>query len=105
MLWTLLSGALRRGAGQLRITWLPRCTPDNSSVRCGTFSTGGSGGLRLPHVGAKDSADTANNRMRNDREPSWPGRERDKGMGTRVGKKKRRSLQNVAAQVLILNCF
>src|ERR1044071_614225 len=50
MLWTLSSEALRRGAGQLRITWFPRCTPDRSSVRCGTLSTGGCGGRRLPHA-------------------------------------------------------
>src|ERR1044071_8020895 len=32
MLWTLSSGALRRGAGQLSMTRFPRCTPESSSV-------------------------------------------------------------------------
>ena len=50
MLWTLSSEALRRGAGQLRMTRFPRCTPDSSSVLWGTRSTGGSGGRRLPHA-------------------------------------------------------
>src|SRR5947209_15386641 len=50
MLCTLTSGALRRGAGQLSMTRLPRCTPERSSVRCGTFSTGGSGGRRFPQA-------------------------------------------------------
>src|ERR671932_2771721 len=53
MLCTLTSGALRKGAGQLRITSGPRCTPESSSVRCGTRSTGGSGGRRLPQAKAK----------------------------------------------------
>src|SRR5918992_303596 len=48
MLWTLLSGAFRDGAGQLRITSLPCCAPERSSVRCWTRSTGGRGGRRLP---------------------------------------------------------
>src|ERR1041384_62767 len=50
MLWTLSSEALRRGAGQLSMTWFPRCTPERRFVVCGTRSTGGSGGLRLPHA-------------------------------------------------------
>src|SRR5436309_13698269 len=50
MLCTLTSGALRRGAGQLSMTRFPRCTPERSSVRCGTASTGGSGGRRFPHA-------------------------------------------------------
>src|ERR1043166_1587273 len=48
MLCTLLSGALRGGAGQLRMTSLPCCAPERDSVRCCTRSTGGSGGLRFP---------------------------------------------------------
>src|SRR5678809_722231 len=48
MLCTLLSGALRRGEGQLSITSLPCCAPESSSVRCCTRSTGGRGGRRLP---------------------------------------------------------
>ncbi|HEY0376624.1 MAG TPA: hypothetical protein VGC87_06685 [Pyrinomonadaceae bacterium] len=32
---------------------MPRCTPDKSSVRCGTLSVGGRGGLRLPHAAMK----------------------------------------------------
>src|SRR5437588_5666760 len=48
MLCTLTSGALRRGAGQLSMTRFPRCMPERSSVRCGTASTGGSGGRRFP---------------------------------------------------------
>src|SRR5947209_20271768 len=69
MLWTLSSLALRRGAGQLRMTWLPRCTPERSSVRWGTRSTGGSGGRRLPQatsVKAKGRRQKA--KIRND----WP---------------------------------
>src|SRR5688572_32945527 len=49
MLCTLLSGAFRCGAGQLRITSFPRCAPERSSVRCRTRSTGGRGGRRFPH--------------------------------------------------------
>jgi hypothetical protein len=30
--------------------WLPRWTPESSSVRCGTDSTGGSGGRRFPQA-------------------------------------------------------
>src|ERR1044071_2146067 len=48
MLCTLLSGALRRGAGQLRITSFPCCAPESNSVRCCTRSTGGRGGRRFP---------------------------------------------------------
>jgi hypothetical protein len=48
MLWTLVSEAFRPGAGQLRITWFPRWTPESNSVRCCTRSTGGSGGRRFP---------------------------------------------------------
>src|SRR5256714_15525022 len=51
MLCTLTSGALRRGAGQLSMTRFPRCTPERSSVRCGTASTGGSGGGRFSQPG------------------------------------------------------
>src|SRR6478672_888435 len=56
MLCTLGSGALRRGAGQLKITWLPRWTPDSNSVRCWTRSMGGSGGRRLPQLAAKKTS-------------------------------------------------
>jgi hypothetical protein len=48
ILWTLLSGAFRCGAGQLRMTSLPCCVPESNSVRCCTRSTGGNGGRRLP---------------------------------------------------------
>src|SRR2546421_11284606 len=51
MLCTLTSGALRRGAGQLSMTRFPRCTPERSSVRCGTASTGGSGGRPFSQPG------------------------------------------------------
>jgi len=64
MLCTLLLGAFRLGAGQLKITWFPRWTPDRSSVRCGILSIGGNGGLRFPHVGARDNAEIANNKKR-----------------------------------------
>jgi len=50
MLWTLSSEALRRGAGQLSMTRFPRCTPESNSVLCGTRSTGGKGGRRLPQA-------------------------------------------------------
>jgi hypothetical protein len=52
MLWTLSSEALRRGAGQFRMTRFPRWTPESNSVRCGTLSTGGCGGRRFPHAGS-----------------------------------------------------
>jgi hypothetical protein len=68
MLCTLLSGALRRGAGQLKMTWLPRCTPDKSSVRWTIRSTGGNGGLRFPHVGASDKPEIAISNITNWRE-------------------------------------
>src|SRR5688572_10193871 len=48
ILCTLLSGAFRVGAGQLRITSFPCCAPESNSVRCCTRSIGGRGGRRLP---------------------------------------------------------
>src|ERR1051326_476034 len=58
MLCTLLVGALRDGAGQLRMTSLPCLAPERDSVRCITRSTGGSGGLRLPHAAPKTRQST-----------------------------------------------
>src|ERR1041385_8873350 len=59
MLCTLVSGALRCGAGHSRKTRLPRCAPERASVRCGTRSTGASGGLRFPQAKVKDSRQRA----------------------------------------------
>src|SRR6185369_3729146 len=68
ILCTLLSGAFRRGAGQLSITSLPCCAPESSSVRCCTRSTGGRGGRRLPQPAKQATTKSdANTRVENRR--------------------------------------
>src|ERR1044072_933118 len=100
MLCTLPLPALRRGAGQTKITWLPRCAPDSNSVRCGIRSTGGSGGRRLPQVGAIDNMQSPSNNIK------WRGadlRDFTEGLRNWATLVLGGCLENVTAEILILD--